>query len=112
MRHTLAAIRSGTDPVAALPAGTFHRTLEETLSCPKCEAIYILVADYDWSVSRHFAAESRRHLALLRKAVFLGHANGHRTTHLETNGISVTSHSRAEAQPSLETLPPATHLLQ
>ncbi len=112
MRHTIAAIRSGTDPLAPLPPATFHRTLEDPIYCPKCEAAYSLVADYDWSVSRHFEAESRRHLAILRKSIFLGHGDGHRATHFETNGVVVTTHNKPAPKPPLETLKPATTLLQ
>jgi hypothetical protein len=70
----IAAIRSGTDPVAPLPPAAFHRTLEEPIYCPKCEATYMLVVDYDWAVSRHFENESRRHITLLRKTIFRGHS--------------------------------------
>ncbi len=90
----IAAIQSGTDPIAPLPAAAFHRTLEDPIYCPKCEATYMLVVDYDHAVSRHFESESRRHFSLLRKAVFQGHAAGHRTTHFETNGVIVTAHTR------------------
>jgi hypothetical protein len=89
----IAAIRSGTDPIAPLPPATFHRTLEDPITCPKCEATYMLVLDYDHAVARHFDSDARRHLTMLRKAVFLDHALDHRTTHFETNGIVVTSHS-------------------
>ena len=112
MRHTIAAIRLGTDPVAALPAATFHRTLEEPVYCPKCEATYHLVADYDWSVSRHFESESRRHLSILRKAIFLGHSDGHRITHFDSNGVVVNSHRRPAPEPDLKYLKPVTNRLQ
>jgi hypothetical protein len=92
MRHTLAAIRSGTDPIAALPAATFHRTLEDPIYCPKCDATYMIVADYDWVTSRHFDEESRRPLSMLRKAIFLEHGSAHRTNHFETNGVVITRH--------------------
>ena len=89
----IAAIRSGTDPVAPLPPAAFHRTLEDPIYCPKCEATYMLVVDYDWAVSRHFENESRRHITLLRKTIFRGHSHGHHITHFETNGVVVTLHA-------------------
>jgi len=110
----LAAIKSGTDPVAALPPGSFHRWLEEPIYCPKCEATYMLVADYDWAISRHFEEESRRHIAMLRKTITRGHAAGHRITHFETNGVAVNAHSAVtEALPlhPLEPLEPLTKLV-
>jgi hypothetical protein len=88
----MAAIKTGTDPLAPLPRATFHRTLEEQIYCPKCEAAYSLVVDYDWAVSHFFERESRRHLAMLKKAVMMGHSVDHRATHLECNGVVVTSH--------------------
>lgn len=99
MSPVIAAIRSGTDPIAPLPPAAFHRWLEDPIYCPKCEATYILVADYDWAVSRHFEEESRRHITLLRKSIFRGHAVDHRTTHLETNGVVVTAHTPEQAVP-------------
>ena len=111
MRHTLAAIRSGTEPAGPLPAGSFHRTLEDPIYCPKCEATYFLVADYDWAISRHFEEESRRHLAILRKTIFQGHADNHRTTHFETNGVVVTRIVPAERPKPLATLEPISKLI-
>jgi hypothetical protein len=105
---TLAAIRSGTDPIVPLPAAAFHRTLEDPIYCPKCEATYNLVTDYDWAVSRHFETESRRHITMLRKAIFQGHATDHRITHYETNGVVVTAHPTPKPATPLEALPPAT----
>ena len=72
----IAAIKTGTDPVVPLPVAAFHRTLEEPIYCPKCEATYNLVVDYDWAVSRHF----------------------------ETNGVVVVGH-RPEAQQELPAMP-------
>ena len=104
----IAAIRSGTDPVAPLPQAAFHRTLEDPIYCPKCEATYMLVVDYDWAVSRHFENESRRHITLLRKTIFRGHSHGHRITHFETNGVVVTLH----AAPAPVVLPiPPPHIM-
>ena len=91
MRLKIAAIRSGTDPVGKLPDGAFHRWLDEPLNCPKCEASYILVVDYDQSLGRFFADESRKLVMLLKKAVFMGHGNDHRVTHFETEGVVVKS---------------------
>jgi hypothetical protein len=112
-RHVLTAIRSGTDPIAALPPASFHRTLEDPIYCPKCEATYFLVVDFDWATSRHFAEESRRHLSMLRKSIFQGHADDHRSTHFETNGVVVTSHvkPRPEPTPSLDSLTPLSRLI-
>lgn len=105
MRPILAAIASGTDPLAPLPPATFHRTLEDMISCPKCQATYMLVVDYDWAVSMHFAGESRRHMAMLKKAIFLEHGADHPTTHFETNGVTITRHARP-APPPVAPLPP------
>ena len=44
---TIAAIRSGTDPVGKLPEAAFHRWLETPLGCPKCDVSYNLVVDWD-----------------------------------------------------------------
>jgi len=107
MSQIIAAIKSGTDPLAPLPPATFHRTLEEPLYCPKCEATYMLVADYDWATSRHFERESARHIALLRKTIFRGHAADHRITHFETNGVAVTLHT----PPPPVSLEPLTKLI-
>jgi hypothetical protein len=103
----IVAIKSGTDPIAPLPPATFHRWLEDPIYCPKCEATYTLVTDYDAAISRHFEDDSRRHLAILRKAVMLGHSTDHRITHFETNGVAVTGHT-LEKPISLEALKPVT----
>jgi hypothetical protein len=107
MSHTIAAIKSGTDPIAPLPRATFHRTLEEPIYCPKCEATYNLVVDYDWAVSRYFGNESRRHLAMLRKSITMGHTTDHRVTHYESNGVTVVGH----APPNPVELKPLTKLI-
>lgn len=101
----IAAIRSGTDPVGPLPPGSFHRTLEDPIYCPKCAATYMLVVDYDSAIGRHFEESSRRHMAMLRKAVMLGHSTDHRTSHFETNGVIVTSHVAPKPAP-LPPIPP------
>ena len=111
-RNILVAIKSGTDPIAPLPAAAFHRTLETPLYCPKCEATYFVIADYDWAISRHFEEESRHHLTLLRKTIKFGHDHGHRITHFETNGVVVTRHTHLDPQPPLEALKPLTKLNQ
>ena len=100
MSLIIAAIRSGTDPVAPLPPASFHRWLEDPIYCPKCEVTYMLVVDYDQAVGRHFTTDSRR---------------GHRATHMETNGVVVTTH-RAQPEspgpaPPLMELKPATKLI-
>jgi hypothetical protein len=89
MNQIIAAIKSGTDPAGPLPPAAFHRTLEDPIYCPKCEATYMMVVDYDWAISRHFEEESRRHVSMLRKSIFRGHSVGHRITHFETNGVVV-----------------------
>jgi hypothetical protein len=88
---TIAAIRSGTDPVGKLPEGAFHRTLEIQLGCPKCDVRYNLVVDYDQATSRHFEEESRGLIRMLKKAIQMGHATDHRVTHYETAGVVVRS---------------------
>ena len=91
MSLKIAAIRSGTDPVGKLPMGSFPRTLETQLVCPKCDATYNLVVDWDESTSRWFEDSSRPLITLLKKAIFLGHSTDHRVTHFETEGVVVTS---------------------
>jgi hypothetical protein len=98
----IAAIRTGHDPVGKLPEAPFHCWLEQQLNCPKCDATYNLVVDYNASVGRFFEEESRRPIMLLRKAIHLGHGNGHRVAHFETAGVVVTSFgaaSKAEQVP-------------
>ena len=102
MPLVIAAIRTGTDPVAPLPEAAFHTQLDLQLHCPKCDATYNLVCDYAASVGRHFEAESRRHIIMLKKAIFLEHGNDHRISHFETAGVVVTSHA-APAPPKLLT---------
>jgi len=107
----IAAIRSGTDPIADLPPAAFHRTLEDPIYCPKCEASYNLVVDYDQAVSRYFDNESRRHLAILRKAIMMGHTTDHRITHYETNGVVVISHTPPKPSTPIAALKPLTKLI-
>ena len=111
-RNILVALKSGTDPIAPLPAAAFHRTLETPIYCPRCEATYFLIADYDWAISRHFEDESRQHLRLLLKTIKFGHDHGHRITHFETNGVVVTRHTHPDPPPPLEHLQPITKLTQ
>jgi hypothetical protein len=91
MKLTIAAIRSGTEPVGKLPEGAFHRWLDDPINCPKCAVSYNLVAPWDEAVSKFFPETSRPLIMLLRKAVFLGHANNHRVSHFETSGVVVRS---------------------
>jgi hypothetical protein len=86
---TIAAIRSGSEPVGKLPPAAFHKWLDEPLRCSKCDATYNLVADWDWAVSRWFAEESRGPIRMLKKAVQMGHGSDHRVTHLESSGVVV-----------------------
>ena len=46
MPLTIAAIRTGHDPVGKLPEGAFHCQLEQQIICPKCDATYNLIVDY------------------------------------------------------------------
>jgi hypothetical protein len=87
----IAAIRSGSDPVRKLTGGSFHRVLENQLICPKCDATYNLMVDYDQSNDRWFADDSRPLIKLLAKAIFMGHSVGHRISHFETEGVVVES---------------------
>lgn len=96
MPLTLAAIRTGHDPVAKLPEASFHTQLDQQIVCPKCDAAYNLVVDYAASVGRFFREESRPLIMKLRKAVFQGHSDGHRIVHFETNGVAVISHTQQE----------------
>ena len=109
MSLTLAAIRTGTDPIGKLPEGAFHHWLEEQLICPKCDATYNLVCDYNAWVGRRFEEESRKSIMLLKKAIFMAHGSGHRVSHFETNGVVVSSHVAAPQptpKPDLKTFPP------
>jgi hypothetical protein len=87
----IAAIRSGSDPVRKLTGGSFHRALETPLICPKCDATYNLMVDYDQSINRWFPEDSRPLITLLAKAIFMGHSTDHRVTHFETEGVIVES---------------------
>ena len=91
MGMTIAAIRSGTDPVGKLPEAAFHRTLETSLGCPKCNVSYNLVVDWERATSRWFEEESRGPIQMLKKAIQMGHRSGHRVTHYETSGVVVRS---------------------
>ena len=91
MSLVIAAILTGHDPVGKLPDAAFHRTLEQQINCPKCEATYNLVVDYEAATGRFFEEESRRPIMMLRKAIMLGHSNDHRVVHFETAGVVVTS---------------------
>ena len=104
MRLTIAAVRSGTEPVGKLPEAAFHRTLETQLGCPKCDVTYNLVVDWEWAGARWFEEESRGHVRMLKKAIFMGHATGHRVSHFETAGVVVKSFIvQQDAKPARET---------
>ena len=102
MPITIAAIRTGTEPAGPLPPGAFHRWLEEQLHCPKCDATYTLVTDFDSATGRLFERESDRPILMLRKAIALGHHNNHRVSHFETSGVTV----REIGPPPPTALPP------
>ena len=87
----IAAIRSGSDPLRKLKGSSFPRALENQLICPKCDATYNLIVDYDQSIDRWFPEESRPLVTLLAKAIFMGHSTDHRVTHFETEGVIVES---------------------
>ena len=91
MSLRIAAIRSGTDPVRKLSGGSFPRSLEQQLICPKCDATYNLVVDWDQSATRWLAEDSRPLIRLLAKAIFMGHGTSHRVSHFETAGVVVES---------------------
>jgi hypothetical protein len=91
MPLTIAALRTGHDPVGKLPPGAFHTQLDRQISCPRCDATYNLLVDFDASVSRHFERESHRLILMLEKAIRLGHGDDHRVAHFETSGVVVTS---------------------
>ncbi len=97
MSLTLAAIRTGHDPVGKLPEASFHTQLDQQIVCPKCDAAYNLIVDYRASVGRFFVEESRPLIQKLRKAVFQGHFDGHRVIHFETSGVAVMSHGLTPA---------------
>jgi hypothetical protein len=99
MSITIAAIRTGYDPVGKLPEAAFHRQLDEQIACPKCDATYNLVVGFDESVSRFFEQESQRSILMLRKAVMQGHGNDHRIAHFETSGVVVTSFGSPRTEP-------------
>jgi hypothetical protein len=105
MRHTIAAVRSGHDPAGKLPEASIHRWLDLQIVCPKCDASYNLVCDYDWAVSRHFEAESRKLIAQLKKAVFVGHGDGHWVVHFETSGVVVKSFGDPPVKKKAKVLP-------
>jgi hypothetical protein len=96
LNRTIAAIRSGTDPVGKLPEAAFHRWLETPLDCPKCDVSYGVVADFEWATARRFDDESRGMVRLLQKAIQMGHVSGHRVSHFETSGTIVKSYTAAE----------------
>ncbi len=98
MNLTIAAIRSGTEPIGKLPEAAFHRWLETPLGCPKCDVSYNLVVDWERATSRWFDEESRSLIRMLKKAIQMGHNSGHRVTHFETSGVVVRSFAQPEAR--------------
>ena len=98
MNLTIAAIRSGTDPVGKLPEAAFHRWLETQLGCPKCNVSYNLVVDWEQATSRFFEEDSRGLIRMLKKAIQMGHSSGHRVTHFETAGVVVKSITAPEPE--------------
>jgi hypothetical protein len=94
---TIAAVRSGTEPVGKLPEAAFHRTLETPLGCPKCDVSYNLVVDWEQANGRWFEEESRGLVRMLKKAIQMGHGSGHRVTHFETAGVVVRSFVKEKA---------------
>jgi hypothetical protein len=96
LKQTIAAIRSGTEPVGKLPEGAFHRTLETPIGCPKCDVSYNLVVDWEWANTRWFEEEARGPIRLLQKAIQMGHTGGHRVSHFETSGVVVRSFVKLE----------------
>lgn len=105
MKLTIAAIRSGTDPVGSLPTGAFHRWLEDPIHCPKCDVSYNLVVEWDQANDRFFEESSRQLIMLLRRTVRQGHDHGHRITHFETSGAVVRAYTKAD---TVQELKPST----
>lgn len=91
MELSIAAIRSGSEPLRRLPHASFDRWLDTPLGCPKCNVSYNLVADWDQAADRWFPESSRPLIRLLSKAILMGHGNSHRVTHFETAGVIVES---------------------
>ena len=89
MPLVIAAIHTGTDPQGPFPPASFHRTLEDQLTCPKCDATYNLIAGFEESTSRFFAESSRPLILMLKKAIFMDHVTNHRISHFETSGVVV-----------------------
>jgi hypothetical protein len=88
---TIAAIRSGTEPLGKLPEAAFHRTLETPLGCPRCDATYNLIVGWEQASSRWFEQESRALIRMLKKTIQMEHCTGHRVSHFETSGVVVKS---------------------
>ena len=109
MSLVLAAIRTGHDPVGKLPEAAFHRWLDEQIVCPKCSATYNLVCDYNQAIGRFFERDAHRLILMLKKAVSMGHGNGHKVAHFETAGVVVTSFV---PEPPPPPRPLATRLIQ
>jgi len=114
MAATIAAVKMGCDPVGKLPEAAFHSQLDQQIVCPKCDATYNLIVDYAASVGRHFEEESRRPIQMLKKAVMMGHADGHRVAHFESSGVVVTKFlpTKTDAQPDSPAKPLAERTLR
>jgi hypothetical protein len=84
------------EPVGKLPEAAFHRTLETPLGCPRCDASYNLIVDWEQASGRRFEEESRGLVRMLKKAIQMGHASGHAVSHFETSGVVVRSFTRRE----------------
>jgi len=95
---TIAAIRSGTEPLGKLPEAAFHRWLETPLGCPKCDVSYNLVVGWEDATSRFFEEESRGPIRMLTKAIHMGHGAGHKVSHFETSGVVVRRFTEPEGK--------------
>jgi hypothetical protein len=85
--------------VGPLPEASFHRWLESTLSCPRCDVCYNLVVPWDDATDRFFEEQSQGPLRMLLKAIQMAHASGHAVSHYESAGVTVRSFIRPEAKP-------------
>ena len=71
--------------------------METPLGCPKCNVSYNLVVPWDDAVSRFFEDESRGPIRMLKRAIQMGHASGHRVSHFETSGVILRSFTAKDA---------------
>ena len=101
---TIAAIRSGTEPIGKLPEAAFHRTLETQLGCPRCDVSYNLIVGWEQASSRRFEEESRGLIRMLKKTILMGHSTDHQVSHFETSGVVVNSYevkSQEDSAPAI-----------